>query len=345
MTPLAAFCASCFLVAFLPQVGVAQSSEGVIFNRSTGNYEITYRDEQGTIRSTTFVPATKIAPKIRSAVTVRRGGIVNYSYSLRNERSAVQAIEVFTVPGVTAVDNSGDALPPGPAGRTVDQMRAYLSQIRSSTGSPSGWYSTVSLATAGSRLLRVSWIPARAGRRLVKPGEDRGGFSFQSRFLPGLSAAKLSGDAPILEFVDEGPDGAVADELERLRSADFVSVQVAVPKIPVQPTTDRQTLLRNIRSELVDWVSKDQIEASLFAEIDRRLAVAIDASTRGDDRGVLQMLTSLREPSRHACTSLRDAIDPGAARSRTKPSCRITELAAEVLDFNLIYALHLGHVK
>jgi hypothetical protein len=156
------------------------------------------------IKTVTLIPATKIAPVLRSTVSFDRSTrTFAYEYVIGNGLRAEQ--ELYS----------------------VSFNMKYPTEV---TGTPSGWRPIQTPSTS-----RLSWYRIPAGGVLsgVRQGEEVGGFQVSSRFLPGPSETRVKGNAPAIEIPSDLPPDVVKRLDAMLIQRNFLMEWAITPVIPV----------------------------------------------------------------------------------------------------------------
>ena len=328
----------------------AYPGESIVLDPVTGNYKITYWDDttedgngmdiQPRLMRTTFVPATKIIPVIRSKFRMWGASSVAYNYTLSNGASAKQSIVGLSLEQIGQIANERD-FPPMTATAT-DIENVILSNM-SAIDSPEDWSGNIYRVRGQSR---VAWslgdLRENGG---VRPGRTVPGFGFTSPALPGISTARMKGIGAVFGYAGEGPaeDSAIKDELERLRKNDFVARPAAIPAIPVPVPFNAATLLDRIQTQMHTWIAMQLLDATFSSQLDRYLTAAADAYRHNQPKAGKEHIETLRRMLKKEHEDLgRDEeheSDNSQEKNDDKKAKMIDRLAARVLDFDLKYVL------
>jgi hypothetical protein len=276
--------------------------EGVSLNQDTGDYVITYKNDNGNYIEVTFVPSTKISPLLLSKI--KRAGdesAVRYEYQLKSDATSRQNIsEIFClVRGITA----------------------------GSIVSPKYWqggaYPNLQTASGG---LRLSW--KYHGTELfggLAPGKNLTGFEVQSNDLPLVRPMEINGATPSSTWLGgaPGPDTVVGKRFNELFYNNFVTRLSAVPGIPNPNPFDAATILASLKTHLdQDLVAMKLVEPSLVSELDRWLEAAITAAKAGNTPALKASLKEARKLLKREYADVDDDRDEAGkmtARSAGKP--------------------------
>jgi len=293
----------------------------IVLDPNTGNYILTYRGHEydtgaEPLRRVIFVPATKIAPAVKSKFKLKDLDLVAYHYKIRNESTSQQALSGFFANASQANETS---------------------QV-----TPQNWRGSVN-PNYSVTSVRLSWSYRRqlAGDGL-KPGSSQAGFWIESSDLPGIGVMRLRGATPTLAFPDEGPDQGLTDKLDDLTHPDNNSVPrlAAVPRVSLPTPFNAAVVLGSIQQHVdADMVSMQLIDPALLVLIDRGLTQAIAAAQGGNTPSLLHEIKKLRQllKQEHADVDKDDDSDWDDHDKEKKTKPRIDKLAARVLDFDLKY--------
>lgn len=318
------------LIGALLEAGLAipaTAQEGVFLDPITGDYTVRYRGYGGALGETTFYPHTKIHPVVKSKIREINDGSIVYRYWVRNGEKSKQNLISLRVTSKQVIANSQNT-PPGWDPRINPISSAH--PLYGDVGNFVSW-------------LFVSRLASRAGitSEGLMPGASQE-YEFRSLLLPGVGTMSLRGDAPVTEFLDDGPDytSAVGIVLNKLEQNDFVPRVVAAPRIAVPTPFDAAAVLANVQQHMkTDMLSMQLVDTSLIALLDPWFASAIDAANRNNNNGVRHAIKEMRRllKQEHADVDRDDDGDMGDDGKEKKTKPRIDKLAARVLDFDLKY--------
>jgi hypothetical protein len=336
------------LVLVLSHNAYCLPSESIVFDSKTGNYIITYLgyDDTGesdmptVSRQAIFVPATKIDPVIQSTFKFSNGEKIPYSYRVRNGIRARQSLSMLLFDPVSDIDSS-IPLPKNVEDINPNTIEQYFSVAADALVSPNGWVGQVTASSAGG--LRIGWININTSLSVsgISVGAVRGGFGFSSKDIPGIGVTQLQGEAPVRGFVDEGPTGEVADELEKLTQNDFITRFAAVPTIAVSNPFDATVLLNRIRDHVATWPAKQLLDPAYAAQLSRYLVAAAEAYRLNNTKAGKEHIKTIRKmlAKEHHNLDRDDEGDEDTEEHKAATRLTIDRLAARVLDFDLRYVL------
>jgi hypothetical protein len=322
--------------------------ESIVLDPNTGDYQITYlgtgspgNKKNKPLRKTIFVPSTKITPTIVSSYKLRGADTVVYSYRVRNGSTSRQPLVSIIFDPITDIVS---AVPLPKRNEDVDiNTIAQIDRVgRDSLATPRGWYG--SAVTSDDVGLRIGWMidslnKPNAG---LTAGSTQEGFGFTSMDIPGIGVAEFRGRAPILSFVDEGPTGEIANQLEKLTQNDFVPRNAAVPSIAVPEPFDPAVTLERIQTHMHTWIGMSLLDSAFSAQLDRSFQSAISAYRLNQPKVGKKQIQTMREmlKKEHADADREDDNDErrekGDHDDKNKPIL-IDKLAARILDFDLKY--------
>lgn len=319
----------------------AYPGENIVLDPATGNYIITYWDDEepAGLEKTTFVPATKINPTIRSKFRLDGVDSVAYGYVLSNGASAKQAIVGFSLEQIGLVTGERGLPPPSAAATEVENV---IFANMSAISSPEDWRGNIYRVRNQSR---IAWRPGSLQAGGVHAGRTVAGFGFSSPALPGMSTARMKGLGAVFGYAGEGPpaDSAIIAELDRLIKNDFIAHPTAIPSIVVPVPFDAAVLLGRIQAHVQSWVGMQLLDASFAAQLDRYIAASADAYRYNQLKVGKEHIETLRKMLKKEHQDLgRDEeheSDSSQGRDDGRKSALIDRLAARVLDFDLRYVL------
>jgi hypothetical protein len=342
------------LVLLLPLTSKAiLPGEGIMLDPNTGDYIISYANAVGRLKQSRFVPSTKIDPSLRSKLKTVHG-MIQYSFTVRNGVRAKQPLIGLTFDPVSSV--LSDAKLPASQQeflQTVQQMQndtarlqQYVVDANSVVMAPQGWSCEV---MPNGQAVRTTFRVACGFDDLdehkhngLRPGNLVSGFRFFSLDLPGVGLAQLRGFGDMGPgFADEGPDGDISDQLDKLMENDYVPHITAVPTIAVPVPFDASVLLNRIRAHVATWPGKRLVDPAFASHLDRYLAAAADAYRLDNAKAGKDHIETLRKmlAKEHHNVDHDDEDNDDAEERKTATRFSIDRLAARVLDFDLRYVL------
>lgn len=343
MKKLNKFCWIMGMVAMLASLNAySYPGESIVLDPVTGNYTITYWDEEepAGLEKTTFVPATKIVPTIRSKFRMDGASDVAYSYIVSNGTSAKQAIIAVSLEEPARIKGERD-FPARTA--TVEEVRQVFFANMSALNSPENWSGNI---YGDPGYTRIVWHSDERETGGVKAGRTQAGFGFSSPALPGISTSEIRGKGAIFGYSGDGPamGSAILPELERLRQNDFVARPVAVPTIAVPDPFDPAVTLERIQIHMHTWIAKQLLDPAFSSQLDRYFQSAISAYRLNQPKVGKKHLQTMREliKKEHADADREDDKDDRGEKgdddnkNKTRRAL-IDKLAARILDFDLKY--------
>jgi hypothetical protein len=335
---------------FLFPFGVAfalEPGESIVLDPVTGNYTLTYSDEQddGTkiLSHATFVPATKIVPAIYSKFRLDRTGEVNYSYSISSGAQSRQILNTVRFNLAGKIVGSQD-LPTDTQTATLSQVSAVFEANKLALTTPSGWDGNISTNQSGAS--RITWDPIKSGTG-IRLGESQQGFGFVSQSLPGLGTAQFKGARRFANgFGGEGPDPAsdISKQIQKLYQNDFITRNAAVPTIAIPSPFDAAVLLSGIQAHMHTWIAMQLLDATFSSQLDRYFQSAISAYGLNQNKVGKKQIQTMRElikkeqpdADREDDNDDRGKKGDDDDKNKTKRAL-IDKLAARILDFDLSY--------
>ncbi|MCR4304784.1 MAG: hypothetical protein NUV63_11280 [Gallionella sp.] len=335
-----------FICVLLFPFGVAvalEPGEGIVLDSVTGNYKLTYLDEQDDgskiLSRATFYPATKIVPAIGSKFHLDESGAVTYRYSVSSGAQSRQILRTVRFDLTGKVVGSQD-LPTDMQTSTVAQAFAVLEANSLALATPSGWRGAISTDKNGAS--RISWHPIDSAAGIPPKGDIKG-FGFVSQSLPGLGAAQFEGKREAINgFSGGGPDPSsdISKQIQALYQNDFVTRPAAVPTIAVPTPFDPAVTLERIQTHMHTWIAMQLLDATFSAQLDRSFQSAISAYRLNQPKVGKQQIQTMRAlvKKEQPDADKEDDSDDKGDNDKTKPErALIDKLAARVLDFDLQY--------
>jgi hypothetical protein len=337
----------CLYLALTCVASGAQPGESIVLDPTTGNYVISYcaPDVQPSsaapcvLEQITWVPATKIYPRLRSYFQIQ-GSSISYGYWLKNEPRSAQSIVSFSIDPISGVASPipSTALndPSIAESAVVAAIDAWTQTLRM----PPEWNGLV-VAHPESPGLRATWLYSNVATETdgLTRGQTQNGFGIISNDLPGIVTAEVagnSGEGP--SFNDDGPTGDIAQQFQQLQLNNFVGRFAAVPAIQIPSPFNRAELLRRIEAQVGTWVALKILDPALYTQIDEFLQAAISAADTRDRSSCAAHLDKVHRLL-HEIDATFDESDDGPKDKDKTESPLITRLAAHVLIFDLIYAI------
>jgi hypothetical protein len=324
-----------------------EPGESIVLDPNTGDYLITYYgsdaaddNDSKILRRKIFVPATKIVPVVNSLFKIKEKDEVVYSYRITSGQKSRQNLIAMRFDPITDIVS---ALPLPKRQQDVDLKTIVQIDVAgvAALTSPENWTSRVVTSRAGGLRLSWSYGSLRNPTAGLPPGKSQAGFAFSSKDIPGIGTAQLNGHAPVRGFVDEGPQGEISDQLEKLTQNNYVSRNAAVPTIAVPTPFIASVLLGRIQSHVHTWIASGLLEASFSSQLDRYYQAAIDAYSHNQPKVAKEHIETLRKMLKREHEGIdRDEDEKADEKNDNKSAhSNIDRLAARVLDFDLKYVL------
>lgn len=338
------------LISPMPSYAISPG-ESIDFDPSTGDYMINYMgwSQDGTPRMqhVRFVPATKIEPTVKSSLALGSNGTITYGYSIANGAKSRQPLTSIVFGTINTILTS-HSLP-----RTWEELGHDEKRIRelSIAGTaalltPTGWDGEINPSDTGGH--RISWVYRNlvTGNDGLQPGQRQGGFGFASPDLPGIGVAELDGNSPAIGFPDEGPDGEISVQHQKLLQNDFVTRNAAIPSIAVPTPFDPAVTLERIQTQTHTWIVTQLLDATFSSQLDRYFQSAISAYRLNQPKVGKKQIQTMRElikkeqPDADREDGNDDRGEKGDHDDKNKTQrALIDKLAARILDFDLKYVM------
>ncbi len=342
------------LTLLMPLASEALSpGEGIILDRNTGDYIITYEDGSGQVMQSHFVPSTKIDPTLRSRFENQQG-LIHYRYTIKNGSRGKQPLIGLTLDPVSSIYSK--AVLPGTVqefNQTTRQLvndpvrlEQYVNGPSGAMEVPNGW--NCDILPNGHAVRSDFRVPCsfddldEEKRHGLQLGNSLSGFGFYSLDLPGVGVGQLRGFGDMgPSFEDEGPSNEIVNQLVALQKKDFVPLNTAVPTIAVPVPFNAAILVDRIRTHVATWPSKQLLDSAYAAQLDRYLAAAADAYRLNNAKAGRENIEFVRKLLEHEHRFLDHDDEDNDDTAEHKAATRLTidRLAARVLDFDLRYVL------
>ncbi len=341
---------SVYLVAMMISImAYAYPGESIVRDPVTGDYIITYwnteMDPPG-LETTTFVPATKIVPNMRSKFSADRSGNIVYRYTVSSGAQSKQVLGHIILDPVESVIGTRNSrgMKVGTAAEAAARI-AVVKANKAALSPPVGWDGSVAFGVGGrtDSTVRIGWSSSDELSGGLRPGGAISGFGYSSTALPGIIVAELSGDSPVFGWSGEGPpeDSAILQQLDDIQTHDFVPRNAAVPTIVVPVPFDAGFLLDRIRTHVATWPGKQLVDSAFASQLDRYLVAAADAFRLNQPKAGKEHIETLRKmlAKEHRYLDHDDEDHDDAEERKAQTRFTIDRLAARVLDFDLRYVL------
>ena len=331
----------CSLALIASFSAYAYPGESIVLDPSTGDYIITYWDEEepAGLAKGTYIPSTKINPSVQSRFRMDEKGAISYRYTVRSGSLSRQIIGTVRFEFPQNIIGSQDWPKTNRETITEAQLAAVYDANSAALASPFGWSGGI----FSRRGYRISWNSSPDPDTGIRPGSMLGGYGFSSHSLPGVGFAQIEGDHPPRGWSGPGPteQSAIKSELKLLEDNDFVSRNAAVPTVTVPVPFDAAVLLGNIRTHVATWPSKQLLDPAFLTQIDRYLVAAADAYRLNQPKAAKEHINTLRRllERDHQYLDHDDEDNEDTPEHKHATRLSIDRLAARVLDFDLRYVL------
>ena len=332
---------ACVLLFPCGAASALEPGEGIVLDPVTGNYRLTYLDEQEDgskiLSHAIFYPATKIVPIINSKFKLGDTGAVIYSYSVSSDVHSRQILTTFRFDLPGKVIGSQD-LPTNLQTSTLAKAFAVLEANSRALATPSGWRGAISTNQSDSR---ISWHPVDAAVGIPPKGHVKG-FGFTSQSLPGLGAAQFEGESEAINGFSGGgpnPDSDISKQIQALYQNDFVPRNAAIPTISVPDPFDPALTLERIQTHMHTWIAMQLLDPAFSAQLDRYFQAAISAYRLNQPKAGKQQIQTMRAlVKKEQPDADNEEADDDDEHNKNQHAL-FDKLAARVLDFDLKYVM------
>ncbi len=354
-----------FALAMLSGSAFAGEGESIVFDPATGNYRITYYDDEfKTFEQVTFIPSTKINPTLKSRIKLDHKGDIYYGYTLSSGRDSQQDIVHIILDPVSRVTTSQPDVPldTPPAQIPVDvakiiQVTDDMMNTANYFDTPMPWKASMAYSR-GRKSFRIAWRTKVANG--MHPGE-RAVFGFKSRDLPGIILAEIEGFAPGSEEIpaEEAPSGEGFGEQynDLIAMQNFIPRPVAVPMLSVATPFDGISALKQLKGNIAKWPDMTMpnnprwphlqlVDSTTATTINASLQTAIDQVGSGNNEAAIRTLKSIRSQLNQLLSNGKHDSDSEMPRDKQaakgkKDNAEQAEanrhLVEDVLQFDLKY--------
>jgi len=246
------------LSIFLVSVAAAQEPlPSVKINPETGDCDIRYEGAEGMVRSTTWVPRSKVAVAVGVLVHRLPSGAFVYEYSLLNSTVSRQNLLSFWVETETTT--------------------------LVSAAKPDHWVS------GSARLEKFQHFWARRRIAHIGRGGTLSGFAISAAAIPGISRTRFTGLAPPLAYSDEPPQEVedLVDEICHTEDRQYAMGHTLGPLTDPAGLSPTELLARLIeqkhQARTLDWISGPGADG-LAKSLDAKLEAAKAAVDRGQPK-------------------------------------------------------------
>ena len=350
----------------LAVVGVAHAQDSAVFDPQRGTWQLNYQDaETDKWISKVYVQQYGIKPTI-STVLIWGGQGFTYSYRVKNDRSAKQAIDTFRiwgVPTVYAIPN----LPPITSDAKQDMglwTREQWAQLEvkrkfqdDTVNAPKGWSASLRVDAKVGQTSFV-WTPGLKDTDPdgISPGKNQSGFDVIRPELPGVARAKLTGSTKEPWGLDNLPNTAFwSQKVDEIQSQDYLLVPVLAPIIELPKPYDGAELARRVKLHVQSWPKYGHLTQDTLDRLNRQFDVLIPALQGANKPAARQAAVELlkevfsHHPGLHHEKLGKDDDDKDAeAMTGIAGNLRvglpvvvipIDRVAARALAFNIVYLL------
>ena len=332
----------------------ALEGESIVFNPKTGNYVITYKKEDdGTFRKITYIPATKINPTLKSQIKLDNKGEIHYGYTLISGKDSQQNIVHVILDPISSVKTPLPDIPldtpPSHAPVDIPAMRKLADDMDKASKYleiPAHWEGSLTYSR-GQKAFRIGWSTEEMPNGMHPGG--RAVFGLNSRDLPGIIQVKIEGIATDSQDMpgEQAPnidDGGFGTQYFKLVMNDFVPRNAAVPAIAVPTPFNAAILLERIQTQLHTWIGMKLLDSTFSSQLDRYFAAASTAFLHNQPKAGKEHIETLRKmlKKEHEDADKDDEKEDGKYEGNSDDKTKrilIDRLAARVLDFNLKYVL------
>lgn len=327
------------------QLAFAYPGESIVRD-ANGDYVVTYWNGAN-LMQTTFSPATKIEPKVKSRLHLSPTNLITYRYAISNGGGAKQPITSVRIGNITGMYGS-QTIPPISSIATPEAAIAAVRRMSTALVIPNKWVGAAHEDPFNSSTFQAGWhfsseqLPNEKWTGIM-PGSEISGFGYSSFDLPGIWEMRMKGEVENHGvYEDEGPDpheSEIVSQLEQIEKNDFVLRNVASPSISIPVPFDAAVLLDRIRTHVATWPGKQLLDPAFAAQLDRYMVAAAEAYRLNNTKAGRENIMTARRMLAKEHHNLDHDDDDDTEEHKTASRLTIDRLAARVLDFDLRYVL------
>lgn len=339
------------------------AQDSAVLNPSQGAWNLHYVDsETEKWVNKQYIQRTAIVPRVQSSVHWN-GSAFQYSYAVKNMKSAKQMISIFRVWGIPLVYEVPN-MPPRTA-NFVNENELWTMQMRAQgdakdkfeeqvVKAPKGW--SVGLRT-DKEVNQTSfvWTPGLkdADPSGIEPGQSQNGFRVVRTELPGITTAKLKGRIEEPWGLDNLPQTPFWDQKkDEIQELDYLTVPVLAPIIVIPAPCNGTELARRIKTHVATWLKLGLITQDTLDRLNRSFDSLIAAQTYNN---IVGTHAAVREILQEAYGNHRglnhnkheeddDEHDAEPVKRKSHATVPLNRVAARALSFDLTYLLTRAYI-
>ncbi|MBP8873737.1 MAG: hypothetical protein KBF55_04950 [Polaromonas sp.] len=350
---IATFCYANFMYA----------QDSAVYNASRGTWSLYYQDaETKQWVNKEYVQQNAIAPQVQSSVRWT-GKAFQYNYTVRNQRLAKQAIDLFRVWGIPLI-YSVPNMPPITADFKADSENWWQQRWAQSSAkrefenntvkAPKGWSAGLRTDEEANQTSFVFTPGLKdSDPSGINPGDTLRGFRVDRTELPGVTTAKMTGATDEPWGLDALPETPYWEQkVDEIQDLDYLTVPVLAPIIVVPSPYNGAELAKRIKTHMASWLKLGLITQDTLDRLNRSFDSLIAAQTYNNIAGTRE---AVREILQEAYSHHRgldhnkneeddDEHDAVPINSKAPATVPINRVAARTLSFDLMYLLTRAYV-
>lgn len=339
------------------------AQDSAVFNPSQGAWNLHYVDsETEKWVNKQYIQRTAITPRVQSSVHWS-GSAFQYSYAVKNMKSAKQMISIFRVWGIPLVYEVPN-MPPRTA-NFVSENELWTTQMRAQgdakdkfeeqvVKAPKGWSVGLRTDKEASQTSFV-WTPGLKDEDPsgIEPGRSQNGFRAIRTELPGVTAAKLKGRIEEPWGLDNLPQTPFWDQKkDEIQELDYLTIPVLAPIIVIPSPYNGAELAKRIKTHVATWLKLGLITQDTLDRINRGFDALIAAQTYNNIAGTHAAVREILQEAYSHHRGLNhnkheeddDEHDAEPVKRKALTTVPLNRVAARALSFDLTYLLTRAYI-
>ena len=340
------------------------AQDSAVLNPSQGVWNLHYVDsETEKWVNKQYVQRTAIAPRVQSSVHWN-GSAFQYSYSVKNAKSAKQLISIFRVWGIPQIYEVPN-MPPRTA-NFVNENELWTAQMRAQGDAkdkfeeqvlkaPKGWSAGLRTDKEANQTSFV-WTPGLKDEDPsgIEPGRLQNGFRAIRTELPGVTTAKLKGRIEEPWGLDNLPETPFWEQKkDEIQELDYLTVPVLAPIIVIPTPYNGAELARRIKTQVATWLKLGLITQDTLDRLNRGFDSLIAAQTNNNISGTRDAVKEILQEAYSHHRGLNhnkheeddDEHDAEPVKRKAPATVPLNRVAARALSFDLTYLLTRAYIS
>ena len=339
------------------------AQDSAVLNPSQGVWNLHYVDsETEKWVNKQYVQRTAIDPRVQSSVHWN-GSAFQYSYSVKNAKSAKQLISIFRVWGIpfTYEIPNLPKITADPLKDSENWQQQLWVQGSSKTEfenktlkAPKGWSAGLRTDKEANQTSFV-WTPGLKDEDPsgIEPGRLQNGFRAIRTELPGVTTAKLKGRIEEPWGLDSLPETPFWEQKkDEILELDYLTVPVMAPIIVIPTPYNGAELAKRIKAHVATWLKLGLITQDTLDRLNRGFDSLIAAQTYNNIAGTRAAVREIlqeayghhRGLSHNKHEADDDEHDAEPIKRKALATAPLNRVAARALSFDLTYLLTRAYI-